>query len=77
LGKIISLKAGEEARFTVDPGQYYQAFGRSGNAAQRASIMSTILTGKEPAADPEKMSPAEREEFISGLETTCAGLPAK
>lgn len=76
-GKIITLKTGDEARFTVDPAQYYQAFGRSRNAVERASIFSTILAGKEPATDLEKMSPAEQERFIAGVEMKCAGLWSK
>jgi hypothetical protein len=67
-GKTLSLKAGEKARFTVDPTQYYLAFGRSGNAAQRAEIISRILVGKEPSRDPTTMTPAEQEEFICNAE---------
>jgi hypothetical protein len=67
-GGKISLEAGKEARFTVDPGQYYAAFGRSRNGAERAAIVSRILAGAEPARDPSKMTPAEQEDFITGLE---------
>jgi hypothetical protein len=71
-GKIITLRAGEEARFTVDPTQYYLAFGRSRNAAARAGIVSRILAGREPARDPSTMTPSEQEEFISSVETSYA-----
>jgi len=67
-GGIISLEAGKEARFSVDPGQYYVAFGRSRNGAERAAIVSRILAGGEPARDPSAMTPAEQEDFISNLE---------
>ena len=71
-GAVVKLKAGQTARFTVDPRQYYQAFGRSKNAAQRVSIISRILGGKEPAFDPGKMTPSEQEEFMCNLETAYA-----
>jgi hypothetical protein len=67
-GKTISLRAGADARFTVDPRQYYLAFGRSRNASERATIISRILAGREPARDPSTMTPAEQEDFISNLE---------
>ncbi len=65
---LVSLRAGEACRFTVDPTQYPVAFGRSHNGAERASIESRILTGREPAQDPSAMTPAEREAYIGGLE---------
>jgi hypothetical protein len=68
-GKSISLKAGQGAKFTVDPEKYYQAFGRFRNAAERVSIISRILAGREPPTDPLKMKPSEQEEFIANLET--------
>jgi hypothetical protein len=67
-GAKISLEDGKEASFTVDPGQYYLAFGRSRNGAERAAIVSRVLTGAEPARDPSTMTPAEQEDFISSLE---------
>jgi hypothetical protein len=69
-GKIISLKAGEAARFSVDPTQYFLAFGRSANAAERVSIMSRILAGKDPSGNPADMSPSDQEQIISNLETS-------
>ncbi len=69
-GKVIEVKAGHEARFTVDPAQYYALFGRSRNAAERLSIFSKILTGKAPATDPAQMKPSELEEDILNLETS-------
>jgi hypothetical protein len=68
-GRVISLGAGQEARFTVDPAQYYLAFGRSRNAAERASVISTILAGKPPARDPRTMSASDLEAFICDVET--------
>ena len=68
-GKPVTLGAGGEVRFTVDPGSYYLAFGRSRNAAERASILSRTLTGREPARDPAGMTPSEREDFMVGLQT--------
>jgi hypothetical protein len=65
---LVSLRDGEASRFTVDPTQYPTAFGRFHNGAERASIESRILTGKEPARDPSAMTPAMREAFIGGLE---------
>jgi hypothetical protein len=67
-GAGISLEAGKQASFTVDPGQYYLAFGRSRNGAERAAVVSRILAGAEPARDPSAMTPAEQEDFIARLE---------
>jgi hypothetical protein len=67
-GKTLSLDAGAQARFTVNPTQYYLAFGRSRNGAERAAIVSRILGGKEPARDPSTMTPAEQEEIIYNTE---------
>jgi hypothetical protein len=67
-GAKISLEAGKQANFTVDPSQYPVAFGRFHDGAERASIVSRILTGSEPARDPSSMTPAEREAFIGSLE---------
>ncbi len=67
-GKTLSLNAGAQARFTVDPSQYYLAFGRSRNGAERAAIVSRILGGREPARDPSAMTPAEQEDFICKTE---------
>ncbi len=68
-GQTARLKAGEAIRFTVDPSQYYVAFGRSRNGAERAAIVSRILTGKRPARDPATLTAAEQEALISDLET--------
>lgn len=73
-GKAVDLNAGASARFTVDPPQYYLAFGRSRNGAERAAIVSRILGGAEPARDPATMTPSEQEEFI--CHTEAAYLPA-
>jgi len=70
--RMLSLKAGEEARFTVDPTQYYLAFGRSRNAAERAAIISRTLAGRAPARDPSTMTPSELEEFICDTESSYA-----
>jgi hypothetical protein len=67
-GKLVRIGAGQMTRFTVDPGQYYLAFGRSRFGAERASIISRVLKGGEPASDPATMSPAEVEDFIVNLE---------
>jgi hypothetical protein len=67
-GKVIGLAAGGETRFTVDPSQYYLAFGRSRNAADRATLISTILRGRPPGQDPRTMNPSELEAFICKLE---------
>jgi hypothetical protein len=67
-GKVISLKAGDTAHFIVDPAQYYLAFGRSRNGAERAAIVSRVLAGRKPAQDPSAMTPAEQEDFIVNLE---------
>ncbi|HMD61318.1 MAG TPA: hypothetical protein VKG78_07795, partial [Opitutaceae bacterium] len=69
-GKKIGLMRGQEARFTVDPAQYYLAFGRNRNAAERASVASRILAGREPARDPAGMTPSEIEAFMRNLETS-------
>jgi hypothetical protein len=65
---FVSLKAGEPSRFTVDPSQYPVSFGRFHNGAERASVESRILTGREPGRDPSAMTPAEREAYIGALE---------
>ena len=69
-GELIELAAGRAAHFTVDPGKYYMSFGRSENAAERVSIFSKILTGKELASDPARMTRATQEEIICNLEAT-------
>ena len=68
-GRIATLDAGGEVRFTVDPRQYYLEFGRSRNGAERASIFSRILAGREPARDPAGMTPQEQEDFMCVLQT--------
>ena len=73
-GRILELRAGKEAQFTVDPGQYYTAFGRNRNAAERASAISAILGAGPPATDPGAMTPSEADAFIVKLET--AYVPA-
>jgi hypothetical protein len=74
-GKVVGLSSGHETEFTVDPAQYYRAFGRSRNAAERASIISRILTGAPPASDPATMTPPELEALIRGIETGYAPSP--
>ena len=71
-GKIVTLRLGQEARFSVDPAQYYLAFGRSRNAAERASVTSTILSGRPPAEDPRTMTPSELEALLCSLEANDA-----
>jgi hypothetical protein len=63
-GQVIRLQRGAAARFAADPGQYYLEFGRSRNAAERASILASILGGEKPAKDPSTMTAAELEAFI-------------
>jgi hypothetical protein len=69
-GRMIGLKAGEGSHFTVDPTQYYLAFGRSRNGAERVAISSRILGGRDPSRDPASMTPAEQEEFIRNQESS-------
>ena len=71
-GKLVNAVAGRQFTFTVDPSQYYLAFGRSRNAAERASIASRILAGREPSPDPARMTQAELEDFITSIETSYA-----
>ena len=67
-GRILSLAPGREAEFTADPSQYYLAFGRSRNAAERAALVARILGGAPPPADPAAMTPAELEAFLRDCE---------
>lgn len=69
-GKILTLPGGGSAIFTVDPSRYYLEFGRSQNGAERASVISRILTGAEPARSPSTMTPAEQQAFISDTESS-------
>jgi len=69
---LASLRSGRAERFTVDPRLYPLAFGRFRNGAERASIESRILAGREPAKDPTTMTDAEREAFIGDLERNYA-----
>ena len=69
-GAVVRLGAGGEARFTVDPRDYYAQFGRCRNAAARASITSRVLAGGEPARDPALMTLSEQERLMVDLETS-------
>lgn len=69
-GKDLRVEAGGTARFTVDPREYYLAFGRSAHAPERARIISQVLLGHEPPRDPATMTPAELEDFIVATETS-------
>ena len=69
-GRFVRLSAGQEAAFTVDPAQYYLAFGRSRNAAERASVVSRILAGAPPARDPGKMTPSDLDSLIRNIEAS-------
>ena len=69
---MITLGAGGAAKFTVDPSQYYLAFGRSGNGPERAAIISKVLTGRPPERDPSAMTAAEQEGFIRNTELNYA-----
>jgi hypothetical protein len=71
-GKMITRAAGGKAMFTVDPAQYYLAFGRSGNGTERAAIISKVLTGSPPERDPSAMTAAEQEDFIRNTELNYA-----
>lgn len=71
-GRLLTVLDGQQLRFTVDPTQYYQAFGRSRNAAERAAIASRILAGREPPAGLARMEPGELEDFISNIEASYA-----
>ncbi|HEY5079751.1 MAG TPA: hypothetical protein VII43_07880, partial [Opitutaceae bacterium] len=68
-GRFISLNDGQEARFAVDPSQYSLEFGRSANAAERASIISKVLDGKDAPSDMGRRTLYEQQEFISDVET--------
>jgi hypothetical protein len=68
-GRLLILRDGQEARFTVDPSQYFVAFGRSRNAAERAAIASRVLGGAKPAKDFSRMTAPELEDYICGVET--------
>ena len=68
-GQSFQVAPGAATEFAVDPAQYYVAFGRSRNAAKRASVVSEILAGGPPATDPLRMTPSEIEDFICNLET--------
>ena len=68
----MTVLAGQNVRFTVDPTQYYLAFGRSRNAAERAAIASRILAGREPPAGLAGMSSSELEDFTAGIESAYA-----
>jgi len=74
-GKVVTVLAGQQVRFTVDPTQYYLAFGRSRNGAERAAIASRILAGREPPAGLAGMTPAELEDFIVNTEASYAPPP--
>jgi len=69
-GRILELVPGQQAGFTVDPTQYYWAFGRNRHAAERLEIASRILAGREPASDPARMSPSDLEEALLGIESS-------
>ena len=71
-GRIVRIGNGETAHVTVDPGQYYAAFGRSGNAAERALITSTILYPGRPARDIAGMTPAELQAYLCQMESDYA-----
>jgi hypothetical protein len=71
-GRIVRIGNGETAHVTVDPGQYYAAFGRSGNAAERALITSTILYPGRPARDTAGMTPAELQAYLCQMESDYA-----
>ncbi len=71
-GAVVRLGAGREARFTVDPRDYYAQFGRCRNAAARASITSRVLAGGQPGLDPAAMTLPEQERLMVDLETSYA-----
>jgi hypothetical protein len=68
-GRMIRLSGGGTIGFTVDPRLYYAAFGRSRYGAERAAIISTILTGRKPDRDPSAMTQSALEAYICGLES--------
>ena len=68
-GKLVSLNDAQQTRFIVDPSQYPLEFGRSANAAERASIISRVLNGKDAPADMAKRTLYEQQVFISNVET--------
>jgi hypothetical protein len=74
-GKLLTVLAGQHVAFTVDPTQYYAAFGRSRNAAERAAIASRTLAGREPPANLSSMGAAELEELMTGIESAYAPPP--
>jgi hypothetical protein len=67
-GKTLHLAPGRAAEFTVDPSRYYLDFGRSRNAAERASVMSEVLAGARPPRDPRAMTAPDLEAFMCDLE---------
>jgi len=74
-GRVVTVLAGQQVRFTVDPTQYYLAFGRSRNGAERAAVASRILAGREPPAGLAGMTTAELEDFIVNTEASYAPPP--
>ncbi len=67
-GKTLSLSSNGQAHFSVEPREYYLAFGRNGNAAERLRILSEVLLGRAPARDPGTMTPAQIEDAIVATE---------
>ena len=65
---ILHLEPGREARFSADPARYFDDFGRSRNAPQRAAILSRILAGKEPRGDLDSMAPGQIQDYILKLQ---------
>ncbi|HEY1847587.1 MAG TPA: hypothetical protein VGG37_00210 [Opitutaceae bacterium] len=68
-GRVLDLAPGVPAAFTVDPSQYFRAFGRDRNGAERARITSKVLLGRDPERDPRSMTPAEQEALMTSIET--------
>jgi hypothetical protein len=71
-GGILRIQNGEAAHFTVDPGRYYAAFGRSRNAAERAAIASTILFPGRPLPDTRAMTPTELQALLCRMDSDYA-----
>jgi hypothetical protein len=68
-GQTILADSGHALKFTVAPGEYCVAFGRSANARERAGIASTFLAARNPTIDLNKMTLREQEDLIEHLET--------
>jgi hypothetical protein len=63
------LGPGARVRFTVDPRRYFEAFGRSAHAPERAQVMSQVLLGTDAPAGFASMGARALEAFMVRTET--------